>query len=138
MLVVLWASGSDTFRRDMTILKQISDAHKEPELTIVGVCLDEQEAAVDTFLEEYGVAWRQIFFPDPNQRAGRNPVARHFGVHVTPMYWLVDANGIVTDAPAAIAELPARVDQLVKAERTAARPAASPPEDDGKPLIRPQ
>src|SRR5690606_23544247 len=103
MLVVFWASGSETFRRDMAVLKQISDTYKEPDLTIVGVCLDEQEAGVDKFLEEYGVAWRQIFFPDPNQRGGRNTVARYYGVHLTPTYWLADANGTVVAAPAALA-----------------------------------
>lgn len=115
LLVVFWASGSETFRRDMTVLKQLSDTYKEPQLTIVGVCLDQNEAAVDTFLEEYGVSWRQIFFADPNQRGGRNPVARYYGVHLTPTYWLVDAKGIVAAAPVAIAELPGRVEQLVKA-----------------------
>lgn len=136
MLVVFWASGSESFRRDMAVLKQISDAYKEPQLTIVGVCLDEQEGAVDKFLEDYGVAWRQIFFPDPQQRAGRHPVARYYGVHVTPTYWLVDAAGTVVAAPAAIADLPSRVAQLVKASPPVpaespapAKPAAPPAPD---------
>lgn len=124
MLIVFWSSASESFKRDMPILKQISESHNESELTVVGICLDEQEAAVDKFLEEYGVAWRQIFFTDPAHRAGKNPVARYYGVHVTPTYWLVDAQGIVTAAPAAIADLPVRVAQLVKGSptQTAAKP----------------
>ncbi|MBL8848401.1 MAG: TlpA family protein disulfide reductase [Planctomycetaceae bacterium] len=124
MLVVFWAAGSEPFRRDMAVLKQVSEQYKEPQLTIVGVCLDEQESSVDKFLEEYDVSWRQIFFTDPGQRAGRNPVARYYGVHVTPTYWLVDDKGVVAAAPVSIAELPARVAQLVKAP--AAQSASSP------------
>lgn len=139
MLVVFWTSGSDTFRRDMSVLKQISDTYKEPELTIVGVCLDRQEAAVDQFLEEHGVSWRQIFFADPNQRGGRNPVARYYGVHVTPTYWLADADGIVTAAPVAIAELPSRVEQLVNATPApTVEPPPKSPAAEQKPLIIPQ
>jgi len=127
MLVVFWASGSESFRRDMTVLKQISETYKEPELTIVGVCLDEHEASVDKLLEEHHVNWRQIFFTNPDQRGGRNPVARYYGVHVSPTYWLVDNKGIVTAAPASIADLPARVAQLVKATptQTAEKPSGA-------------
>ncbi|MFO1091802.1 MAG: TlpA disulfide reductase family protein [Planctomycetaceae bacterium] len=151
MLVVFWASGSESFRRDMAVLKQLSTTYKEPQLTVVGVCLDEQEGAVDKFLEEHGVSWRQIFFPDPNQRAGRNPVARYYGVHMTPTYWLVDASGTVVAAPVAIADLPGRVAELVKAAPAASatqanvstKPAAAPSAErksasaPDKPLIVP-
>lgn len=139
LLVVFWASGSETFRRDMTVLKQLSDTYKEPQLTIVGVCLDQNESAVDSFLDEYGVSWRQIFFTDPNQRGGRNPVARYYGVHLTPTYWLVDAKGIVAKAPVAIAELPGKVEQLVKAAPPRAESKkVTPVSGEQLPVITPQ
>lgn len=132
MLVVFWATGSESFRRDLPVLKQISSTYRENQLTVVGINLDEHESAVDAFLEEHPLSWRQIFFSDPAQRAGRNPVARYYGVHVLPCYWLVDAQGIVVAAPAAIDQLPTRVAQLV-----AETPATPSPAND-KPAIVPQ
>lgn len=111
-LVVFWSSNSETFRRDLPVLQEITAAYDERELTVVGVNLDEDEFAVDAFLEESGIGWRQIFFSDVDKRGGRNPVARYYGVHVVPTYWLADAAGKVVAAPAPIEGLAAQVAEM--------------------------
>ena len=113
MLVVFWASNSETFRRDVPVLKQLTSRFGDDQLTIIGVNLDQDEYAVDAFLEETGIGWRQIFFSDADKRGGRSPVARFYGVHAVPTYWLVDAKGIVVAAPVPAAELGARIAALL-------------------------
>ena len=110
-LVVFWSSNSETFRRDLPVLQEITAAYDASELTVVGVNLDEDEFAVDAFLEASGLGWRQIFFSDLDKRGGRNPVARYYGVHVVPTYWLADAAGKVIASPAPIEGLAAQVAQ---------------------------
>lgn len=113
ILVVFWSSNSETFRRDLPVIKEITSAYGEGRLTVVGVNLDEDEFAVDAFLESSGINWRQIFFSEPDKRGGRNPVARYYGVHVVPTYWLTDATGKVVAAPAGIETLAGGVAQVV-------------------------
>jgi hypothetical protein len=113
MLVAFWASNSETFRRDVPVLKQLTSRFGDDRLTVIGVNLDQDEYAVDAFLEETGIGWRQIFFSDADKRGGKSPVARFYGVHVVPTYWLIDARGIVVAAPVPAAELEARVEPLL-------------------------
>jgi hypothetical protein len=113
LLVVFWSSNSETFRRDLPAITEITDVYGENQLTVVGVNLDEDEIAVDSFLESTGINWRQIFFSEPDKRGGRNPVARYYGVHVVPTYWLTDATGKVVAAPAGIETLAASVAQVL-------------------------
>jgi hypothetical protein len=113
MLVAFWASNSETFRRDIPVLKQLTNRFGEDRLTMIGVNLDQDEYAVDAFLEETGIGWRQIFFSDVDKRGGKSPVARFYGVHAVPTYWLIDARGIVVAAPVPAAELESRVEQLL-------------------------
>ncbi|REJ85493.1 MAG: hypothetical protein DWQ29_11230, partial [Planctomycetota bacterium] len=113
MLVVFWASTSETFRRDLPQLQQLTDTYGSDQLTVVGVNLDTDEFHVDAFLEETGIGWRQIFFSEMDKRGGRNPVARYYGVRAIPEYWLVDAGGIVTKAPANPDQLPNLLAQLL-------------------------
>lgn len=125
-LVVFWSSNSETFRRDLTVLKELTAAYGEDKLTVVGVNLDEDEFAVDAFLESSGIGWRQIFFSEPDKRGGRNPVARYYGVHVVPTYWLADAEGRVVAAPAPIENLAAQVAQVTAESGVQAASAEEP------------
>jgi hypothetical protein len=126
LLVVFWSSKSETFRRDLPVIKEITDAYGEDQLTVVGVNLDEDEFAVDAFLESTGIGWRQIFFSEPEKRGGRNPVARYYGVHVVPTYWLANANGEVVAAPATIETLAACVAQVLGDSGVRAASAEAP------------
>jgi TolA-binding protein len=113
VLAVFWASNSETFLRDLPALKSICEHYSEDKLAVIGVNLDQQEGAVDQFLAMTGLHWTQIFFSDPNQRGGKNPVARYYGVQTVPTYWLADKTGTVVEAPADIRSLPARLEALV-------------------------
>ena len=91
----------------------MTDTYGSDQLTVVGVNLDLDEFQVDAFLEETGIGWRQIFFSEPDKRGGRNPVARFYGVHAVPEYWLVDSHGTVSSAPVEPAHLAPLVAELI-------------------------
>ena len=93
ILVVFWASNSETLARDLPILTQLTDQFPEEKLAVIGVNLDQNESAVDAFLEQSGIGWRQVFFSESDKRGSRNPVARYYGVQTVPTYWLVDCPG---------------------------------------------
>jgi len=105
VLVVFWMSDSPTFETDFPRLQALQREQGDA-LTIVGVNLDADEAAVDDFIEAHPLAWRQIFDPDPLRRGPRNPVARHYGVSSVPAYWLIGPDGRVLAAPADLSSLP--------------------------------
>ncbi|MEZ6068557.1 MAG: redoxin domain-containing protein [Planctomycetaceae bacterium] len=93
-LVVFWSSGSPTFAEDIAKLQKWQ-AEAGQSAAIIGVNLDQDEGAVDQFLESHPLVWRQVFSADPEQRGTYNPVAAHYGVVTVPHYWLVDPSGKV-------------------------------------------
>ena len=113
LVVVFWTSTSSRFREDLTLLRQIETQFSERQLTFLGVNLDTDEATVDRFLTAYPISWPQVFSTDPNQRGGRNPVARYYSVQRVPVYWLVDRAGTVVASTADTAELHAAVQNLL-------------------------
>ena len=113
VLIVFWSSTSPTFLKQLSALRKIETQYASSGLSIIGVNLDTDESAVDRFLTEHGISWPQIFFSDPNQRAGRNRVARYYSVQIVPAYWLIDRTGTVVGAPISVADLPKKVQELI-------------------------
>lgn len=99
VLVVFWASNSQTFQNDLPQLQAIAQKYEQRGLMVVGVNLDKDQATVDRFMEKNSISWHTIFFSDAESRGVHNPIARHYGVTTVPQYWLVNANGVVTAAP---------------------------------------
>lgn len=104
VLVAFWMTDSPTFAADLPVLQQLEQQHGD-KLMMVGVNLDTDEAAVDKFIEEHGLGWRQIFDPNPDNRGAFNVVAQFYGVTAVPLYWLIDPTGKVIAAPADIRNL---------------------------------
>jgi hypothetical protein len=104
VLVVFWTTDSPTFESDLPVIKQIKQTQGD-NLVVLGVNLDQDELAVDRFLEQHAMGWRQIIDPNPELRGSRNPVASYYGVATVPLYWLIDPSGKVIAAPADIRNL---------------------------------
>ena len=66
-------------------------------LSVIGVCLDENDKAMDEFIERNRLSWTQIFYSDPNRRHWDHPLVQAYGVHDIPTIWLVNAEGVVVD-----------------------------------------
>jgi peroxiredoxin len=97
VLIVFWATDAQGISEIMTKLSDFSTHNAKKGFSAIGVCLDENELAVDAFLEQFFLRWPQIIDPNPKKRRWNNPIVKHFGVRDIPMFWLVQRNGILQD-----------------------------------------
>ncbi|MFG0332649.1 MAG: TlpA family protein disulfide reductase, partial [Maioricimonas sp. JB049] len=114
VLVAFWASNSSQFASDVPHLQQLEAKYGTDRLTVIGVNMDTDETAVDSFLEKTGIGWRQIFFASPEQRGTRNPVAAYYGINQVPVYWLVDTEGVVAACPLSLDQADARIAEILE------------------------
>jgi hypothetical protein len=98
VLIAFWESDDEKFAAQLPELKTLYEKYNKFGFEIIGVCMDEEEGALNSWLEEQGVGWRQIFFVNKEERSWRNPVAQYYGVRKIPTLWLVDHNGVVQEA----------------------------------------
>jgi peroxiredoxin len=96
-LVVFWASDSEPFQAMLPQLQRVLRPYGKASLSVIGVCLDENDKSMDEFIEKNGLSWTQIFYSDPNRRHWDHPLVQAYGVHDIPTIWLVNAEGIVVD-----------------------------------------
>lgn len=115
LLIAFWASNSEEFRRDYSRLQALLD-RSGGRITAVGVNMDRDEHAVERFLQESGMKWKNVFYSDPEKRGSRNVIARHYGVINVPEYWLVDANGVVRSIHLDVNRLEQQVTEALAAQ----------------------
>jgi peroxiredoxin len=96
-LVVFWASDSEPFQAMLPQLQSVLRPYGKAGLSVIGVCLDENDKAMEEFIERNGLTWTQIFYSDPNRRHWEHPLVQAYGVHDIPTIWLVNAEGVVVE-----------------------------------------
>lgn len=94
VLVLFWQSSNPKVAELVPVLADLQAAHGK-DFGIIGVALDEDEAAVREFLNTHGLKWPQIFFADPAKRGWKNTIAEFYGVKSVPALWLVGPDGKV-------------------------------------------
>jgi hypothetical protein len=96
-LIVFWASDSESFVAMLPKLQSVLRPYDKTSLTVIGVCLDENESPLDEFVQKNGLSWPEIFYADQTKRHWDHPLVQYYGVHDIPSVWLVNAEGIVVD-----------------------------------------
>ena len=96
VVVVFWATHARPFVDQLPKLTATLKKY-EKYAAVVGVNLDANEGAVESFLEQTSLTWPQIFSPNRALRGWNSPLAVHYGINNLPTIWLVDPNGIVVD-----------------------------------------
>lgn len=99
LLVVFWTTQAQTFVKQLPKLQQLLGQIDSERLNVVSVNLDDDdnESAVQTFLETNGLNWPTIFQVEADKRGWNNPVATHYGIQSVPMYWVVSSKGNVVE-----------------------------------------
>ncbi|MBX3439740.1 MAG: TlpA family protein disulfide reductase [Planctomycetaceae bacterium] len=115
VLVVFWAATSPQFEEDCSRIVALQEQHASEMLQVIGVNLDEDEADIDRFFTEQAVPWPHIFYSESEKRGGMHPLARYYGIHQVPTYWLVDRRGRLAAAPRDLEELTERLPELLAA-----------------------
>jgi hypothetical protein len=93
---VFWASHARPFIEQLATLQKTMKTY-EKYAVAVGVSLDADENALETFMERSGLTWPQIFSPNRALRGWNSPLAVQYGINNLPTIWLVDPNGVVVD-----------------------------------------
>jgi tetratricopeptide (TPR) repeat protein len=93
VLIIFWDSQSPEFMDSIDQLLPQVQALKNQGIEILCVNFDQDEVAVDHFLERYPLPGPQIFPLEPEHRGYSSPIARFYGIRSTPAIWLVGKNG---------------------------------------------
>jgi thiol-disulfide isomerase/thioredoxin len=94
VLVMFWAAWADPVKRDLPELIKAYQKHRAQGFEVVGVCLDNERAALDEFLKETPLPWPQIFEPGGLEK---NRLAAEYGIIALPTMILVDPQGKVVN-----------------------------------------
>ena len=111
VLVVFWASNAQPFVQQVPKLLEITKKYKKF-CTVIGVSIDTDEQAVESFVEDHQIDWSQIFYPGRAQRGWSSPIAVQYGVNSLPTIWLLDPNGIVAETNLDASNLEAKIREV--------------------------
>lgn len=121
VLVIFWSSDSDAFQEMLPQLKNVLHNYQRSGLRVLGVCLDEDKAAMDAFVAKNGISWIQLFYADADKRHWEHPLAQYYGVHDIPSLWLVDQDGVAVDTHVTAESLDGQLRYLIANEGSAQR-----------------
>ena len=75
---------------EMPKLKKLYDTYKDQGFDIIGVSLDDEEAALRNYIKKNDIQWRQIY---SGKRWRDDPLAQQFKITGVPEQWLIDRDG---------------------------------------------
>ncbi len=124
VLLVFWSTQAKAFLDELPALQEFQKAYAKQGLTLVGVCLDEDQAAVEKFVTEHKITWPQIFYSEAGKLGWNNPIATYYGVQDVSN-WLIDGRGVVLSTSVKVANLEEQLSPLLK--RGISRLPSNPP-----------
>lgn len=91
VLLDFWATWCAPCLAELPNLEKLHEQFGDDGLVILGVSVDAEASAVERFLEQRKIPWRQIAAGDTES----NPIARKYNVSAVPSTFLIDKNGKV-------------------------------------------
>lgn len=127
LLVVFWTTQAKPFVRQLPALQELLGQIDSNRLNVVSVNLDDDdnESAVQTFLESNRLDWPTIFQTDSGKRGWNNPVAAYYGIQSVPLYWVVSAKGNVVETGTNVSQ----IEPLLKKLMMPKKPTESSPQE---------
>lgn len=119
VLLVFWSAQATPFLNDLPALEEFQKAYAKQGLTLVGVCLDEDRAAAEKFVNDHKIGWPQIFYDESGKKGWNNPIATYYGIQDVGN-WLIDPKGTVVTTSIKVAELEDQLAQLGRPPATRA------------------
>jgi len=120
IVIYFWATTAEPSVKQLAEVSAAAEKYGDS-IGVIGVCLDQDQKAVEAFLQKQPQSWPNIFNPDETKRAWNNPVVKFYGVRRIPATWIIDAGGRVVSTSLKAGELDAGLGKLLNT-RTATRP----------------
>ncbi len=89
VLLDFWAVWCGPCIAEMPNLKKVYATYKDQGFDIIGVSLDDEEAALRAYIKENDIQWRQIF----DNARGEDSLVRQYSIRGIPAPWLIDRDG---------------------------------------------
>ncbi|MCA9099836.1 MAG: redoxin family protein [Pirellulales bacterium] len=93
VLVDFWATWCGPCRAELPNVLENYEKYHDRGFEVVGISLDDDRSALESFLEEQKIPWETLFSDDPNGAV--NKLASYYGVSAIPTVWLIDQQGKV-------------------------------------------
>jgi peroxiredoxin len=123
VVVVFWSAAAKPFQEDVPKLLELQQKFAKYGVTLLGVCVDTDEAAARKFVEDNKLPGPQIFFTEEGKQGWNNPLVSYYGV-LDVGYWVIDQQGRAVTTNVKAADLEQQLLPLLK--RGASRKTSTP------------
>jgi len=93
VLVDFWATWCGPCVGEVPHVKATYEKLHSKGFEIVGISLDQDKAALQSFVKKHGMTWPQYF----DGKGWKNSISTKFGINSIPQMWLVDKKGNLVD-----------------------------------------
>ena len=92
---------------------------KDKPFVLLGINSDQSRSALKKIMKDEEITWPNIYDGSP----GKGEIGKSWNVHAWPTIYVIDAKGVIRDRNLRDEQLAARVRELVKEAKAAARAA---------------
>ncbi len=126
VLIDYWATWCGPCQAELPNIHRLHEQYADQGFEVVGVCLDDDKARVQSFLTRRGYGWPTLFGHARETRGWKHPMVSKYGVFDLPRAILVDRQGRVVQTNARGKRLAVALSALFKQpHNTAASPSPS-------------
>jgi thiol-disulfide isomerase/thioredoxin len=109
VLIDFWASWCPDCVREMPQVQQLYRNFESKGFAILGVSLDKDRRAMDSYIAKHVIPWPQYF----DGKGWKNDLVAKYSVHEIPEMWIINKKGIVETTSADVTQLASTVEHLV-------------------------
>lgn len=109
VLIDFWATWCGPCRQELPNVISLYQKYHGQGFDVIGVSLDEDRNALNTFTQQNGMGWQQYF----DGQGWKNKLAVNYGVNSIPMTYLLNREGIIIKKDVRGADLDAAVEHAL-------------------------